>query len=76
MFTRRVRYIVLNSGTGQLKQWVPHERNLATDFLRAFGHEADGVVPPLMAILVGADSYTTDGSSLAYAGDLALTPGP
>lgn len=75
-FTRRVRYIVVNSGTGQLKQWVAHERNLATDFLRAFGHEADGVVPPLMAILVGADSDTTDGSSLAYASNLALTPGP
>lgn len=75
-FTRRIRYVVLNSGTGQLKQWVAHERNLAADFQRAFGHEADGVVPPLMAILVGADSDTTDGSSLAYASALVLTLGP
>ena len=75
-FTRRVRYVVVNSGTGQLKQWVAHERNLAADFQRAFGHETDGGVPPLMGILVGADSDNTDGSSLAYASDLVLTPGP
>ena len=75
-FTRRVRYVVLNSGTAQLKQWVTHERNLSADFLRAFGHESEGLVPPLMAILVGADSDTTDGSSLAYASDLVLKISP
>lgn len=75
-YTHRVRYIVVNSGTVQLKQWVSHERNLAADFLKAFGHESDGLVPPLVAILIGADSDTTDGSSLAYASDLVLTPGP
>lgn len=75
-FTRRVRYVVLDSGTAQLKQWVTHERNLHADFLRAFGHESEGLVPPLMAILVGADSDTTDGSSLAYASDLVLKISP
>ena len=72
-FTRRVRYLVLNSGTSQLKQWVTHERDLAADFQQAFGHEAAGILPPLVAILVGADSDTTDGLSLAYASDLVLT---
>ena len=71
-FTHRVRYVVLDSGTAQLKQWVTHERHLSADFLHAFGHESEGRVPPLMAILVGADSDTTDGSSLAYASDLVL----
>lgn len=75
-FTKRVRYVVVNSGTAQLKQWVSHERNLNADFVKAFGHESDGLVPPLVAVLVGADSDTTDGSSLAYASDLVLTNGP
>lgn len=75
-FTRRVRYMVLNSGTSQLKQWVTHERDLAADFQQAFGHEAAGLLPPLMAIVVGADSDTTDGLSLAYASDLVLTRHP
>ena len=75
-FTHRVRYVVLNSGSAQLKQWVTHERNLSADFLHAFGHESEGLVPPLMAILVGADSDTTDGSSLGYASDLVLKTSP
>ncbi|MES2879645.1 MAG: DUF3047 domain-containing protein [Pseudomonadota bacterium] len=70
-FTRRVRYLVLNSGTSQLKQWVVHERDLAADFQRAFGHETEGI-PPLRAILVGADSDNTNGASLAYVSDLQL----
>lgn len=76
IYTSRVRYIVLNSGPAQLKQWVVHERSLSADFLRAFGHESDGLVPPLMAILVGADSDNTDGASLAYASDIILKISP
>ena len=75
-FTRRVRYVVLNSGMGQLHQWISHERNLSADFQRAFGHESEGVMPPLMGILVGADSDNTDGTSLAYASDLVLSIRP
>ena len=75
-FTRRVRYLVLDSGTSQLKQWVTHERDLAADFQQAFGHEAAGLLPPLMAILLGADSDNIDGLSLAYASDLVLTRHP
>jgi hypothetical protein len=75
-FTHRVRYVVLNSGTGQLKQWISHERHLSADFLRAFGQESEGLVPPLVGILVGADSDNTDGTSLAYARDLVLSLKP
>ena len=70
-FTRRVRYVVLNSGDRQLKTWVTHERDLVTDFRRAFGDETDQV-PPLVGLLVGADADNTAGSSLAYVGDLEL----
>ena len=70
-FTQRVRYVVLNSGDHQLGTWIPHERDLATDFMRVFGNETD-TVPPLIALLVGADADNTAGHSLAYVGDLTL----
>lgn len=70
-FTRRVRYVVLNSGEAQLGVWVAHERDLVTDFRRAFGDETD-TVPPLVGLAIGADADNTAGSSLAYVGDLVL----
>lgn len=73
LFTARVRFIVLaNEGT-PLKTWVSKERNIYTDFLKAFGHEA-GTVPALSAILVGADADNTQGSSTGYVGDAQLIP--
>ena len=70
-YSRRVRYLVLDSGTPNLGQWVPHTRDLHADFLRAFGAESD-TVPPLLAIAVGADSDNTGSTSLGYLGDLSL----
>jgi hypothetical protein len=72
-FTKRLRYVVLDSGEKQLGQWVAHERDLVADFMRAFGQEADGM-PPLIAIAVGADSDNTQSGSLGYLGDVVLTP--
>jgi hypothetical protein len=70
-FTRRVRYVVLDSGDSQLKTWVSHERDLVTDFRRAFGDETD-TVPPLIGLLIGADADNTASSSLAFVGNLEL----
>lgn len=70
-YTRRVRFIVLNSANTPLQQWVTHSRDLRVDFLRSFGAETDAV-PPLLAIVAGADSDNTGGSSLAYLDDLSL----
>jgi hypothetical protein len=70
-FTRRVRYLVLNSASTPLQTWVSHSRDLHADFLRSFGHESS-TVPPLLAIAVGADADNTAESSLAYVGDLTL----
>jgi Protein of unknown function (DUF3047) len=70
-YSARVRYVVLNSGDAQTGQWLTHERDLAADVQRAFGHEFD-LPPPLIAIVVGADSDNTQGQSLAYLGDLLL----
>lgn len=70
-FTRRMHYLVLNSSTAPLQQWVTHTRDLRADFLRSFGGESS-TVPPLMAILVGADADNTAQSSLAFVGDVSL----
>lgn len=70
-YTARVRLIVLDSGEGALGQWVNHERDLQADFLASFGKESP-TVPPLLAIVVGADTDNTGGSSLGFVGDLHL----
>ena len=72
-FSERVRYIVVTSGLARPGQWLQFERNLAADFMHAFGHETSAL-PPLLAIAVGADSDNTGGSSLGYIGDLSLAP--
>jgi Protein of unknown function (DUF3047) len=72
-FSHRVRMIVLDSGAAHLGQWVMHSQDLAADFHRAFGQES-ATVPPLQAVLVGADSDNTGGHSLAYVGDVTLSP--
>ena len=100
-YTRRVRFIVLNSGDSPLGTWVRHERKLAADFARAFKSDlgSDGGsdaslpsagttastptdatapgsarLPPLVAIVLGADSDNTGATSLSYIGDVVLKP--
>ena len=72
-YTGRVHYVVLNSGEGQLKTWQEHTRNVNADFLKAFGTESP-VVPAVTAIIVGADSDNTKGSSLGYVADIVVQP--
>jgi hypothetical protein len=64
-YTQRVRFWVLNTGSQGMGQWQTHTRDVSADFMRAFGHES-AVVPPTVALIVGADSDNTQGSSLAY----------
>lgn len=72
-YSARVRMIVVDSGAQRLGQWTAHTRDLAADFRLAFGHES-AAVPPLEAVLVGADADNTAGYSLGYVGDVTLTP--
>ncbi len=72
VFSPRVRYLVASQGPAKAGQWLTIERNLASDFMRAFGHET-AVLPPLLALAVGADTDNTGSSSLSYVGDLRLT---
>lgn len=73
VFSPRVRYVVVSSGSAQPGRWLTVERNLASDFLRAFGHESS-VVPPLLALAVGADADNTGGQSLGVVADVVLSP--
>ncbi len=70
-YSPRLRFVVLDSGDKKLGQWIMHERDLAADLQRAFGHEFV-TPPPLIAVVVGADSDNTQGASLAYLGDIDL----
>jgi hypothetical protein len=73
-FTSRIRMIVLESGVGKLGQWVPQRRDLAADYQRMFGDESGGKIPEAVGVAVSADGDNTHGHSLAYFGDISLTP--
>lgn len=72
-YSARVRLIVVNGSQQGLGQWSMHARDLAADFKRAFAEEGT-TVPPLTAVLVGADADNTGGRSLGYVGDVSLSP--
>lgn len=71
-YTKRVRFITLD---GAVDAWLSERHDLAADFLRAFGDESREV-PPLRAILVGADADNTGGRSVGWIDDLRLEPVP
>jgi hypothetical protein len=72
-YSARVRMIVVDSGAQRLGQWTAHARDLATDFRLAFGHESASL-PPLEAVLVGADADNTGSYSLGYVEGVTLSP--
>ena len=73
-FTKRIRFIVLQSGAAKLGQWVAQRRNLVADYQRMFGDESEGKVPEVTGVSVSADSDNTHGHGLSYFGDVSLTP--
>ena len=64
-FTRRMRYIVLESGTDRLDRWVAERRDVGADFMKLFGDESK-IVPPIVGVAVGADADNTKSHSVAY----------
>lgn len=64
-YSARVRYIVLNGVETAPGQWVNQRRRIADDFASLFGAES-AVLPPVVAIAVGADSDNTGGTSTAF----------
>ncbi len=69
-YTKRVRFITLDGPAGA---WLSERHDLAVDFLLAFGDESREV-PPLRAILVGADADNTGGRSVGWIDALRLEP--
>jgi hypothetical protein len=69
-YTKRVRFITLDGAAGT---WHNERHDLGRDFLRAFGDEAQEV-PPLRAVLVGADADNTGGRSVGWVDALRLEP--
>jgi hypothetical protein len=72
-FTRRMRYIVLESGTDRLNKWVAEKRDVGADFMKVFSDESK-VVPPIVGIAVGADADNTQSHSVSYVSGIALEP--
>jgi Protein of unknown function (DUF3047) len=73
-FSKRIRMIVLDSGSAKLGQWTSQRRHLVADYQRLFGDESDGKVPEVVGIAISADADNTHGHALAYFGDVTLTP--
>jgi len=72
-FTRRVRYMVLQSGKDRLDRWIGEKRDIAADFVKLFGDESK-TVPPVLGVSVGADSDNTKGHVVSYVSGLVLEP--
>lgn len=73
-FSRRTRYIVLQSEASGLGKWKTEKRDVNADFEKLFADESPGKVPAITAIGIGADSDNTKGHSLAYVSHVELTP--
>lgn len=74
VFTKRIRFIVLESGGSHLGQWVAQKRNIGADYQRMFGDESGGKFPDITGVAVSADADNTHGRSLAYFSDITLVP--
>ena len=72
-FTRRIRYIVLESGAAKKGAWISEQRDLAADFSRLFGAESPEV-PKVTGVALGADADNTQGHSIADVADVVLRP--
>jgi hypothetical protein len=72
-FTRRVRYMVLETGNDRLNRWLAEKRDISADFLKLFGDESK-TVPAVLGVSVGGDSDNTKGHTVSYVSGLALEP--
>ena len=72
-FSRRVRYVVLRQAADPAQTWLDEKRDVAADFLRAFGDESSQV-PPVIAVIVAGDGDNAAGHSVAHVADLRFEP--
>lgn len=70
--TKRIRTLVVESGTRHLDQWLDYERDIRADYQRAFG-EAPGA---LVGIGIMSDSDNTRSTARAWYGPVRLHRAP
>ena len=76
-YTHRVRYIVLRNAGDGIGVWLDESRDLAADFVRAFGDESPTAavkLPPLVAVIVGGDADNTGLHTVAHLTALRFEP--
>lgn len=73
-FSRRTRYIVLESGPGKIKQWKTEKRDVNADFKKLFVDESPDKVPAVVAVGIGADADNTKARSVSYVANVVLEP--
>lgn len=66
--TDRIRKIVVESGDGQLNQWLDYTRDVRADYERAFG-EAPGA---LLSVALMTDADNTQSQTVAWYGPVKL----
>ncbi len=73
-FSRRIRMIVVDGHDASKASWREHSRDLQKDFRTAFADEwQDGdMLPPLLAVAIGADTDNTGSEALAYLRSISL----
>jgi len=70
-YSRRVRYVVVQGTGAPTQRWLSESRDVAQDFVTLFGDELPAgstrtAVPPVMAVVIGADSDNTQASSSGW----------
>jgi len=76
-YTRRVRFISLQGRATPLGRWASESRDVAQDFATLFADELPQgaqtpreALPPIITVLIGADSDNTASQSLGWVADL------
>ncbi len=69
-YTPRVAMIVAESGSARTGKWVRVERNIATDYRRAFGTAP----PQVSGVIVSTDTDNTGETAVAFYGDISFGP--
>ena len=75
-YTARVRYVTLQGQGASLAQWQTESRDVAADFAQLFADELpqSAAVPPVRAVLIGADSDNTGSRSVGWVGAMGWQP--
>jgi hypothetical protein len=67
-YTDRVMMVVVQSGAGNVNQWVEQERNIYQDYMRAFGEPP----PAISGVAIMTDTDNTGERAVAHYGDIVF----